>query len=457
LESFIQTKNELSELLAAMNKAVGGRISLDRLLQLLQEDSEVPPAVVNATVEAEKTKEFVLQGDEEKIDEATLRSLAGELGTVTEYLRQRLRSYQLEIVDAAISSTLASVKSDGRAGIVSQVSGSGLSMTLLAYLARCRETTELANLPCIILVDRVDVGRALAERACDLPNASELMKMVMPSSALELKRTLEAPNSRPVVTTWQMLRMLDREQKFTFSCLVICFDLVRTGTPDFDIKSLFPRGNFILFASTPLQQDECRSELFGNLIRKYDFLAALADGYMLPVRIEQHQIDMNDSELGGDSEEKRQLHETSAERIHAIASTLFEDFRDKMRRGIHQAVLVTRSRAAVVAFTHELSQLKDKHARSIDTDTLFVSQLGNRDDMHHLYNDRESPIVWISTIERLVGVDLGPGVICYVTCKVSQDAQHRLVSMVARPRGNAKEAFIVDYASNHWDSMLASK
>lgn len=458
LESFIKTKNELSELLAAMNKAVGEHIGLDRLLRLLQENIDVPASVVDATLEAEKTKELVVQGDEEQIDEAALRSLTSELSTVAEYLRKCLRSYQLEIVDAAVSSTLASAQSDGRAGIVSQVTGSGLSMTLLAYLARCRETRELAGLPCIILVDRVDLGRSLVERMrnFDFPGASELMTAVMPNSALDLERALEAPNTRTIVTTWQMLRKLGRNQEYAFSCIVICFNLVQQGIPNFDLKSLFPRGNFILFASTPIPQDERRFGLFGSLIGTYDFLAAVGDGYMLPVRIEHQSIITSNSELEVAGEDDGRAHGLHAETVQAIASALLEDFLGKLKFGIHQAVLVTKSRFSVMAFAHELTQLTGKHALRRGAEELVVIQFGGSADLHHLYNDQKSPIVWLSTVDLLAGVDLGPSVACYIACKVSQDAQHRLVSMVARPRGNATEAFIVDYAGNSWDNMLGA-
>lgn len=175
LESFIRTKNELSELLAARNKATSEGTGLDRLLKLLQEDVDVPTPIVDATLEAEKVKELVVQGDEGRVDEAALRTLTGELGAVSEYLEQHLRPYQHEIVELAVASTLASARSDGRAGVVSQVTGSGLSMTLLAYLARCRETSELTGLRCIVLVDRVDIGRGLVERMRHFPGESELL------------------------------------------------------------------------------------------------------------------------------------------------------------------------------------------------------------------------------------------------------------------------------------------
>jgi hypothetical protein len=458
LESFIHTKNEITELLAAMNKAVGGRIGLDRLLQILQEHSDVPASVVDATLEAEKTKELVIQGDEDRIDEAALRSLTSELDTVTEYLRQRLRSYQLEIVDTAISSTLTSAQRDGRAGIVSQVAGSGLSMTVLAYLVRCRETNELAGLPFIVLVDRADLKEGLVERMRALPAASKLTSVVTVNSGLEMERALEVPGPWTIVTTWQKLRSLSRGRKFTFSCLVVCFDSMQAGIPDFNLKSLFPRGNFILFAAGPVQRDDQRFELFGDLIRTYDFLTAVVDGYMLPVRIEHHSLAKNRSVLEIPCKDiSKDTLELPLEAVRKIASAIVDDFQGKLKLGIRQAMLVTKSRTSMMVFARELAQLIEKRAQSRHFDDLAVVQLGSSTSVQHLYNDQESPIVWLSTAQLLAGVDLGPSVACYVVCKVSKNAQHRLISMVARPRGDAKEGFIVDYAGNHWETMFADK
>jgi hypothetical protein len=456
LESFIQTKNELSQLLTLMNKAVGGGASLERLLQVLQEEVEVPASVVDATVKAEEAKELVVRGDEGRIDEAALRSVASELSTVGGFFRQRLRDYQMELIDAAISSTLASVRGDGRAGIVSQVAGSGITMTLMAYLIRCRDTPELASLPYIILVDRVDAANSLIERLSDLPGSSEPIKAVIPTSALELGQTLEAPGSRLVVTTWQMVRRLRREKKFSFSCLLVCFNAVQTGTSDYDLTSLFPRGNFILFTSGPVRQDDQRFEIFGKVIGKYDFLTAVADSYLLPVRIEQHPIVTCESKLKAAVEHSAtRPHEPRAEAAHTLASALLDDFRAKLQTGIRQAVLVTKSRASMTAVAHELSRLIDQHASCPGLEEISVVQLGHSSIDHHLRSGRASSVIWLSTIESLVGVDFGPSVACYVACKVLQDVQLRLLCMVARPRGDEKEAFIVDYAGNDWKSTLA--
>lgn len=454
LDSFIKIKNELSELLAAKNIPANGGGGLDRLLELLPEDINLPASIVDATLEAEKTKELVVQGDEDKIGEATLRTLTGELSTISEYLRKNLRSYQQEIVELAVSSTLASAQSDGRAGVVSQVTGSGLTMTLLAYLAKCKETSELTGLPYIVLVNRVSVGRGLVERMQHFSGHSGLTTAVMPNSSFDLERVLDTPSAQPIVTTWQMLRTLDKKQGFGFSCLVVYFDLGNGGFPNFDLKSMFPRGNFISFESASDQNDVRKIEIFGSLIRTYDYRTAVRDGYMLPVRIEGHSIATDRSHGEDVGEGRGGVEGLGAAQTCSIASALLNDFRIKMQSGMRQAVLVTNSRSSVVAFAQELKRLADEDTRSTGGSALIVLALANDTDLYRLYNDRESLIVWVSTIGLLAEVDLGPSVACYMATKVSQSAQRRLISLVARPRINASEAVIVDYAGNQWDSVL---
>lgn len=454
LESFIKTKNELSELLAAKNIAPNGG-GLDRLLQLLQEDVDVPTSIVDATLEAEKTKELLVQGEEGVLGEAALRTLTGELGTVSEYMKQSLRPYQHEIVESAVSSTLSSAQSDGRGGVISQITGSGLSMTLVAYLARCRETSELRGLPFIVVVDRLDLRESLVERMGHFPGQFELTMAAIPNSTLDLKHILDAPGSQLVVTTLQMLRTLGRNEMYAFSCLIVCFNLGNECFSNFDLKSMFPRGNFILFESTSVRQNERKFEIFGGLIRTYDYPTAVEDGFMLPVRIERHVTAVNGCKLDFAGEGLSSQEGLRAEEIHGIASDLLNDFRTKMHSGICQAVLVTKSRASVTAFAHALMNLlADQDAQSTGQNAMVIAQLAGRADIKGLYSDKESPIVWLSTVNLLTGIDLGPCVTCYVACKVSQSEQRRLVSLVARPRTNTGEAVIVDYAGNQWDKML---
>lgn len=280
---------------------------------------------------------------------------------------------------------------------------------------------------------------------------------VMPDSALDLERVLEAPRSQLIVITWQMLRTLGRKLRYAFSCLVVYFNLGKEGLPNFDLKLMFPRGHFILFESTSIRKDERRFQVFGSLIRTYDYPTAVVDGFMLPVRIERKSIAINGSELEAASENRDSPEGLRAEQIGGIASAFLDDFRVKTRSGIRQAVLVTQSRASMTAFAHELNRLADQRAHSAGHNALIVVQLASSADIHRLYSDRESLIVWLSTMDLLAGVDLGPSVACYVACKISQSAQHRLVSVAARPRINAGEAIILDYAGNQWDNMLAVK
>lgn len=373
LESFIKTKNELSELLAAKNIAPNGE-GLDRLLQLLQEDVDVPTSIVDATLEAEKTKELLVQGEEGVLGEAALRTLTGELGTVSEYMKQSLRPYQHEIVESAVSSTLASAQSDGRAGVVSQINGSGLTMTLLAYLARCRETSELKGLPFIVVVDRLDAAASLVERMRHFSDEFEHMTLAMPQSALDLKRLLKSPGTQLIVTTWQMLHKLGREEGHAFSCLIVGFNAGNDSIPNFDLRSLFPRGNFISFESTSVRHSERKLDIFGSLIHTYDYHSAVEEGFMLPVRIEHHSPAANGNGLDFVGDELSLPERFRAEQIRGISSALFNDLRIKTKAGTRHALLITKSRASVAEFAHELNQLAAESAEDADQNALIIAQ-----------------------------------------------------------------------------------
>jgi len=457
LESFIDAKKELDELLGLMNKAVKGQPGLDRLLQLVQENESIPKVVVEATLQAEKTKDLIVRGDDREIDETALRSLTTKLGSAAEHFRQRLRFYQHDIVEAAVESTLAAFHRDGQAGIVTQAAGTGLTMTVVAYLARCREADELSELPCIVLVDRVDLAKALLERVRDLPGHPEQISMLMPDSALALDDALKIHQLHlVVVTTWQQLRAMRTGAGYDTRYLVVCFNLVQAGAPDFDLRTVFRRGTFILFGSTPLRDDERRFGLFGHLIRGYDYRAAVVDGSMLPVRIEQrHKPASAEDPFEGhlDVGVSRDL---TAAQVRAISSDVLKDFSDTLKRRSHRAVLVAKSRASVAALAHELKRLSRDRLQPSSINDLVVVQLDAGTNAREMFDASAGPSICVSTVNRLIGIDFGPSVTCYVTCKVSLDAMLRLISMVARPRSGAEEALIVDYASNSWEIVNES-
>ena len=62
----------------------------------------------------------------------------------------------------------------------------------------------------------------------------------------------------------------------------------------------------------------------------------------------------------------------------------------------------------------------------------------------------------ISTVDLLVGVDLGPLVVCYLACKVTLSAQRRLIFLVIRRGPEAREGVIVDFADNQCESAVVN-
>lgn len=459
LQSFIETKKELDDLLAAMNKTVNGKSGLERLLSILQEDEEVPGAVVEAALQAERAAELVVRGDDAVVDDNALQALATDLSTATDYFKERLRSYQHDIVEAAIESTEVALHSDGRAGIVSQVLGTGLTLTVLAYLARCRETKELSALPTIVLADRRDLCYQLRDRLRDLPGHPGSISALIPDSSVALHEALKAPQpGRLLITTWQQLRAANADVIYDSPCLVVCFNFAQVGTPDVDMRSLFPRGTFILFSPGIFREDERRLGLFGHLVRKYDYPAAVVDGSLLPVRVEQRSQNGAPQEHDLPQHNAASRQELTAAQVRFISSNLFQDFGNSPRHGTtYRAIVVTRSRAAVTALFNELTQLSREQHQPRDPRNLVIQQLEARATAFHIFNDKDSSIICVSTVDLLVGVDLGPDVRCYVCCKVAMDAQLRLISLVARPRsaalGRVDEGLIVDYADNRWDFL----
>lgn len=461
LQSFIETKKELDDLLAAMNKTVRGQSGLDRLLRLLQEDEKVPDAVVEATLQAERAAELVVRGDDTVVGDNALQALATGLDTATDYFRERLRSYQHEIVQAAVESTVAALRSDGRAGVVSQVLGTGLTFTVLAYLARCREMDELSSLPTIVIADRRDVCNQLVARLRDLPALSEPMSALIPESSAALNDALRAsqPN-RLLVTTWQQLRAMNATAIYNSSCLIVCFKFAQIGALDVDMQSLFPRGTFILFYSGPFREDERRLSLFGHLIHKYDYPAALVDGSLLPVRVEQRTRVAEETEHVQPYSGTGGRQELTTAQVHFIASDLVRDFDKQSKDGKpYRAIVVVRSRLAVTALHNELSRLDRERSQFHKRRGLVVKQLEAR-AAFDTFDERGSSTILVSTVELLGGLDFGPNVKCYVCCKISMDAQMRLISLVARPRNAAQgrldvEGLLVDYADNQWDFLNA--
>ncbi|MBH9578116.1 DEAD/DEAH box helicase family protein [Inhella proteolytica] len=454
LQSFVEAKKVLDELLALLNKNANGQSGIDERLQLLQESLPVPAPLVQAAFKAERAKEAVVDGREGVADALALHALKDGLDSVAFYLQGRLREYQQQIVARAIEATVVAVRGDRRAGVVAQVAGTGLTMTLLAYIAQTRELPQLAHLPLVVLVDRIDLVHGLMMRIRDLPGRS--ISPVVPASGAELASSFDQLQPGQVlIATWQMLRSIQAAkaaETVEDACLLVGFNLYQVGAQDFDLRQLFPLGTFALFTSAPFRPNERRFEQFGELTASYEMATAVAEGHLLPVQHELRALETSASAADLAATIGATGGELTASQVHKISSDLFAELvGGSVPNPARGAVVVAKSREMVEAFANCLSGLPHGADTKGQKPRLrVVRNLGAQTDWMGLDGPEHAPMVFVSTPSALVGLDLGPSVVCYVTCKVARDLKTRLASVIARPRGDQSTPRIVDYAGNDW-------
>jgi len=155
------------------------------------------------------------------------------------------RARLTEIALRALQATLKAINADARAGIVMQTVGSGLSLSLMAYLALCKKHPALGALRLVVITETHAMMDQFLYAYHDLLDSEERRPLIKVQSGEEFSDVIVANPGALIATTGQ--RLLKMPSVFQDQCVVVGYNLRSTLTKP---ASVFPKGIFILFTST---------------------------------------------------------------------------------------------------------------------------------------------------------------------------------------------------------------
>jgi hypothetical protein len=205
LDEFIKLRHDLNTLLHVMGVAdpqSEAQMDIGKAWNLLVTQSGDFPEQYEETIEkAEAASDAIVRGDQVQSEE-DLHTLSQGLRQFSKSVKSHLEEFRQRIVDEAIQSTIkaASPQGDHRAGIILQTVGSGLSTTVLSYVARLLES----NLSAIVTSDRQLVNDQLYSLL--VSQGDPLSSQVIRAESREhLKELLGISSARVILATAQMI------------------------------------------------------------------------------------------------------------------------------------------------------------------------------------------------------------------------------------------------------------
>ena len=220
------------------------------------------------------------------------------------YAKRIAKPHQYFAVSNAVASTIAAVKSNGKAGVVWHTQGSGKSMEMELYTARVIRHPALLNPTIVVITDRNELDGQLF----DTFSQSELL----PEKAVQVKRRSDLRDALTArltggiyFTTLQKFGRTGEERAAGLdhpllsdrrNIIVVVDEAHRSHYDDLDgyarhLKDALPNATLIAFTGTPISfVDRDTREVFGDYIDVYDLSRAVADGATVPVTFEPRLI-----------------------------------------------------------------------------------------------------------------------------------------------------------------------
>lgn len=444
LAQFLEIRRTLDDVLAALHARISPESSLAERVRAAVPEARFQAMASKVTAEAEQIKQRLVEGQSAGVSDAELQSLTQQLGSLSAYYRERLRSYQLHLIEAAFEATLRKRSSGGVAGLIQQPIGSGITLSLIGYLARCRESEELGSLMQVVVVDRLALGEQLIHSIREAPNDGVALDAMHAGSRDELHRLLLDDRPRLIVATQQLLCTLDAT--IPHDCIIVGLSLVSAESAAQVLCRLFPHGIFIAFGSNLDRRSDTEQ---APLIAEYSLRQAVTDGYLGPVTVELQ------NSIGRDP---ASLQYSVDALVGTTACRVIEDFAERVGRGsFRKGIVVTDSLVSAQRYSKALAscQVLESLAK------LKICALGQSIEQAFMgpwqdFREGSGPQLLVSTYHRLTGADPDGDIAYYIACSLPASARSRIVAMAGRTgRHTHVPGLIVDFSGNTWNETLS--
>lgn len=362
-------------------------------------------------------------------------------------LQDYVKHIRADIVESAIKSTLRALppRGNGKAGIVWQALGSGLSSSLLEYVEQLINLDKLRDKLIIIFVDRL----ALLHQVSSFFSQESDLDILVPNTKEQLKAMMSNSDScRVVISTIQKLEAPVSNNGGHF--IFIGFGL-HSGDYSRDLLSQFSNATYILFSSNV--SDDLDVKLFGSIVASYSLRQAMNDKLALPLNIEVQNLKILN---GYDESITREAELTPfaesidrAIELTPFAESIIEHFTARQKRWAGKGVIVTKDSETATDLLKTICQIRPdwcvasrEHIQHISS----FSNLSQKTTCLHRFRDRTDPLVLLIGNGNFLSAYDNPWIhTVYLIDLVSRQLQHKLVSVVTRSCEGKRDGVIVDY------------
>ena len=399
-------------------------------------------------------------------------------------VRKLARYKQFVAVNNAMRRIRTARKPSNRGGVIWHTPGAGKSLAMLWLALKLRRDEAQQQPTVLIVTDRTKLDSQIAGvfTACSFPNPERA------ASVRDLRRILEHPTGRTVMTTIQKFQELDapgngrRSTSRALSDAANIFVMVDEAHRSqyrslaANMRGALPNACFLGFTGTPIdKEDKSTLRTFGSYIDTYTIEQSVQDGTTVPIFYEsrlpglqivgQNLDKLFDREFVDRSDEERaaikQRYATeeaiagAPRRIEDICLNLIEHFTDFIAPNRFKAQVVTTSRHAAVTYKETLDRLNGPESAIImsadnnDEERLAKWHLTKQqqDGLIERFKDRGDPLSILIVCDMLLtGFDAPAEQVMYLDAPLREHGLLQAIFRVNRPCGDDKTfGLVVDY------------
>ena len=428
------------------------------LASVLNEDApDTSRDLIDALSRAEAIADSLADEREVAANPQELRTLQERLEQLKARVEAPLREYQATLALRAVDATLKGID-EGRheIGYVCQSVGSGLSLTVDAYVTLLSQQLPLADWAVLIVADRSASTQQLYYRLEHLDRKGSCP--VRAPGSKGFSESVRAAGTINIITIQGLMQALARDpvQK---NVLLIGYDF---DVIDHAVRKLLPQAHVISFLHH-LVRVRPGSEPPVPIIGSYSLPEAIKDGYATPVNLLQRilpradELDWLDPGLDEwltvdeiDVLQPRGFRWTEAG-MKLLASDIVAHFSERQQIFAGKALVVFDSIETANALCHELQraviheQLGDASYVAVLSSTLSDEE--TRTLIWNFCREGAQPHIVVSA-KRWTGIDVPLLHCAYVTCPLSRGALLNVIGRLASLHSDKASATLVDYASN---------
>ena len=399
-------------------------------------------------------------------------------------VRKLARYKQFMAVNKAMQRIRTARTPKRRGGVIWHTQGSGKSLTMLWLALKLRRDQAQRQPTILIVTDRTKLDSQIAGvfAACGFPNPEQA------KSVRDLRRMLEHPTGRTVMTTIQKFQELDapgRERGSAHSVLsdaanifVMVDEAHRSQYRSLaaNMRGALPNACFLGFTGTPIdKEDKSTLRTFGSYIDTYTIEQSVQDGATVPIFYESRLPELRivgqtlnqlfDRSFADRSDEERaaikrryateQAIAGAPRRVELICLDLIEHFTDFIAPNRFKAQVVASNRHAAVSYKETLDSLNGpKSAVIMSAGHNDEARLANwhltkqqQDQLIERFKDRNDSLSILIVCDMLLtGFDAPAEQVMYLDAPLKEHGLLQAIARVNRPCGDDKTfGLVVDY------------